>query len=121
MTHTKGPWKANLHHTTTQAGRTYAMVMADGIVPVAAVVLGVEGCGEEEGRANAHLIEAAPDMQEALKALNLAYRGIPFAASPKQLPALQAASEMAAAALAKAEGSAPKDSGPSNARPKGSS
>lgn len=61
--HTPGPWRANFHHTRRDGGRTYAMV-DDGksIVPLAAVTLGVEGCSEDEGRANAGLIAAAPEL-----------------------------------------------------------
>ena len=55
-------------------------------------------------KANARLIAAAPDLLGALKALNLAFFGIPFKAKPEELPALVAASEMARAAIAKAEG-----------------
>lgn len=67
--HTPGPWRPNFHHTHRDGGRTYAMV-DDGksIVPLAAVTLGVEGCSEDEGRANARLIAAAPDMLAALRA-----------------------------------------------------
>lgn len=43
--------------------------MANSIVPVAAVMLGVEGMSEDEGRANANLIEEAPDLLAALTAL----------------------------------------------------
>lgn len=67
MTHTPGPWRVNLHHTKTSAGRNYGFVMADGIVPIAAVTLGVEGVAEDEGRANAALIAAAPDLLAALQ------------------------------------------------------
>lgn len=63
---TKGPWTANLHHTQTQAGRTYGFVHAGAAVPIAAVTLGVEGMPEDEGRANARLIAAVLDLYEAL-------------------------------------------------------
>jgi hypothetical protein len=43
------------------------------LVPLAAVVLGVEGCSEEEGRANARLMAAAPDMLAVLKAVIVRY------------------------------------------------
>lgn len=63
VAHTPGPWIPNLHHTKDYAGRTHAFIMAVGaIVPVAAVVLGVEGCSQDEGRANARLIAAAPEL-----------------------------------------------------------
>lgn len=40
---TRGPWKANLHHTQKSAGRTYGFISGNGVVPVAAVTLCVEG------------------------------------------------------------------------------
>lgn len=63
--HTAAPWTANLHHTQERAGRTYGFIQADGVVPVAAVVLGVEGYSQDEGRANAKAIAATPDFMEA--------------------------------------------------------
>lgn len=57
--HTAGPCTVDFHHTKDYAGRTHAFVRAGSIVPLAAVVLGVEGCSQEEGRANAHLIAEA--------------------------------------------------------------
>lgn len=56
---TPGPWMANLHHTAVSAGRTYGFVFADGVVPVAAITIGVEGMPQDEGRANATLIALA--------------------------------------------------------------
>lgn len=69
MAHTPAPWRANLHHTQKQGGINHGFVFADSIVPLAAVVLGVEGMSEDEGRANAHLIAGAPDMLAALVAM----------------------------------------------------
>lgn len=44
------------------------MVLAKGhLVPIAAVPSGVEGYGREEGRANAQLIAAVPELLEALE------------------------------------------------------
>lgn len=61
--HSKGPWTVDLHHTRRNAGRTHAMVSSpDSIVPLAAVVLGVDGSIEEEGRANARLIGGTLDL-----------------------------------------------------------
>lgn len=57
--HTAGPCTVDFHHTKDYAGRTHAFIRAGSIVPLAAVVLGVEGCSQEEGRANAHLIAEA--------------------------------------------------------------
>jgi hypothetical protein len=53
---TPGPWTANLHHTQVTAGRTYGFIHAGAAVPIAAVTLGVEGCSQAEGRANAAFI-----------------------------------------------------------------
>jgi hypothetical protein len=64
--HTPGPWFANTHHEKRDGGRFYVFVTADGLVPVCAVGAGVEGFGREEGRANARLIAAAPDLLGAL-------------------------------------------------------
>jgi hypothetical protein len=67
-THTPGPWDDGIHHATTSSGRTVTHILAAGqAVPVAAVPLGVEGYGREEGEANARLIAAAPDMLHWLK------------------------------------------------------
>ncbi len=63
--HTPGPWHANLHHERRDGGRFYVYVTAESIVPIAGVPSGVEGFGREEGRANALLIAAAPDLLEA--------------------------------------------------------
>ena len=75
--HTPGPWTANLHHLQDYAGRTHAFIHATKpLVPLAAVVLAAEGCDDAEGRANAHLIAAAPDLLAAAQsaaALLMAY------------------------------------------------
>ncbi len=66
--HTKAPWDNGLHHAVWNGGRRYAHIRSHGnLVPIAAVVLGVEGYGHDEGEANARLIAAAPDMLAALK------------------------------------------------------
>ena len=70
--HTPGPWGDGIHHRTRSGGREVAHVHARGrtppdIVPIAAVPLGVEGYGFEEGCANARLIAASPEMLPALK------------------------------------------------------
>lgn len=60
-------WAVDLHRTYVQGGRTYAYVFNLGeLVPIAAVVIGVEGMPQDEGRARAHLIGAAPEMLAAL-------------------------------------------------------
>ena len=72
---TQGEWRANLHHTAVNAGRNHGFVMADSIVPLAAVVLGVEGCSEEEGRANIRRIAHAGTHYDALARALLASHG----------------------------------------------
>lgn len=64
--HTPAPWKADLHHLQQNGARTYAFVFADGLVPICGVHVCVEGMPDEEGRANARLIAAAPDLLAAL-------------------------------------------------------
>ena len=65
--HTPGPWTANLHHTQDYGGRAHAFIhAAKPLVPLAAVVLAAERCDQAEGRANARLIAAAPDLLETL-------------------------------------------------------
>lgn len=67
--HTPGPWTAHVHFAKTYGGRVHAMITAaDRLVPIGAVVLGVEGCSQNEGRANANMFTAAPAMFEALEA-----------------------------------------------------
>lgn len=66
-TFTPGPWTAQLHFAKDYAGRSHAFITNGSIVPLAAVVLGVEGCSQDEGRANARLIAAAPDLLTALE------------------------------------------------------
>lgn len=82
--YTKGPWAAQLHHPVRMGGRTYAMITsmtAPAIVPVGSVVLGVEGCSQQEGRANAHLIAAAPELDAAA---GMAITALSFAAERYQ-------------------------------------
>ena len=67
--HTPGPWADGIHHRQRDGGREFAYITANKVlVPVAAVPLGVEGYGFDEGCANAHLIAAAPDLLAALVA-----------------------------------------------------
>lgn len=56
---TQERWIAQLHHPKDYAGRAHAMITAHALVPLAAVVLGAEGCSHAEGRANARFIAAA--------------------------------------------------------------
>lgn len=66
--HTPGPWNDGLYHEGRDGGRFRTFVTSpDNIVPIACVPTGVEGYGREEGRANAHLIAAAPELLEACK------------------------------------------------------
>lgn len=68
--HTPGPWLADFHNERREGGRFITMVNGGNqLVPIAAVPSGVEGFGREEGRANASLIAAAPDLLEALEAI----------------------------------------------------
>lgn len=103
--HTPGPWTANLHHTRQDGGRTYGFIFADGVVPTAAVVLGVEGMPQDEGRANARLIAAAPDMLAALKLVD-AFAKADEAAGDDALwtDHFREMFEVVRAAIAKAEG-----------------
>ncbi len=61
--HTPGPWRADPRHTEKRGGLNHGFIISDSIVPLAAVVLGVEEMPEDEGRANTRLIAAAPDTQ----------------------------------------------------------
>ncbi len=63
---TPGPWTVQLHFAKDYAGRSHATVTAGALVPLAAVVLGVEGCSQDEGRANARLIACSPELYSAL-------------------------------------------------------
>lgn len=64
--HTAGPWTPDLHNLRTIGGRTYAFVHGGGIVPIAAIPLGVEGVSDAEGRANVRLIAAAPALLKSV-------------------------------------------------------
>lgn len=67
-THTPGPWVADFHNEQRDGGRFITHVRGGNqLVPIAAVPTGVEGYGREEGRANARLIAAAPDMLAQLR------------------------------------------------------
>lgn len=96
---TPGPWHADLHHTRRMGGRDYGFVRAKAIVPVAAVPLGVGGMSEDEGRANARLIAASPDLLEALQNILSLY--CTLTSGTDAIAA--AARDMAVAAIAKAE------------------
>lgn len=72
--HTPGPWIADFHNEQREGGRFITYVRGGNqLVPIAAVPTGVEGYGRDEGRANARLIAAAPDLlaavQDGLQAL----------------------------------------------------
>src|SRR6266550_596982 len=82
MKFTTGPWRPNLHHTQEQAGRTYGFIHAGTAVPIAAVTLGVEGMPQDEGRANARLIAATPELYNALKAITDCY-GVGYKSADK--------------------------------------
>lgn len=65
--HTPGRWFADFHNERREGGRFITMVTGGNqLVPVAAVPTGVDGYGRDEGRANARLIAAAPDLLAAL-------------------------------------------------------
>lgn len=68
--HVSGPWIADFHNEQRDGGRFITYVRGGNqLVPIAAVPTGVEGYGREEGRANARLIAAAPDLLAALSAI----------------------------------------------------
>ena len=98
MTSTPTPWRANLHHTQTRGGRNYGFIIADSIVPIAAILLGVEGMPEDEGRANAALIvravNAHADLLAALKWC-VKYDGECLGDNPDELHAAKAAIRLA--------------------------
>lgn len=90
--HTPGPWIADFHNEQRDGGRFITYVRGSNqLVPIAAVPTGVEGYGREEGRANAALIGAAPDLWLAVVELEARFGHV------KCLPI-----DMARAALAKA-------------------
>lgn len=90
--HTSGPWVADFHNEQRDGGRFITYVRGGNqLVPIAAVPTGVEGYGRDEGRANATLIEAAPDLWLAVVELEARFGHV------KCLPI-----DMARAALAKA-------------------
>ena len=70
--HTPAPWVNGIHHAQEQGGRTYAYVFAGGVVPVACVLVAVEGYGRPEGAANAALIAAAPHLAARVEKLEAA-------------------------------------------------
>lgn len=105
---TPGPWRPELHHTKRDGGRLYGFVhSANNLVPVAAIPLGVEGYGYDEGAANTHLIAAAPDGyafgEVAVKGLRI-MRDELRAAGGEPMPTVDAAISMGEAFLAKARG-----------------
>lgn len=105
--HTPGPWRADLHHTKQRGGLNHGYIIADSIVPLAAVVLGVEGVSEDEGRANARLIAAAPSMLAALKRFEkLAASWADEKALSAHVSALEAIQWEAQSLIAKATGEA---------------
>ncbi len=87
---TPGPWRAVEHEPAKYRIRGH-------VGPIEVDVAEVYGAPDD-----ARLIAAAPDLLEALKALNLAFFGIRIPATDEQLPAIIAASNMARAAIAKA-------------------
>lgn len=100
--HTLGPWTANLHHLQDYAGRSHAFIHANKpLVPLAAVVLAAEGTDDAEGRANARLIAAAPDLlkvaESALNAMEVYMTDLNICRSV--VPKLRAAITKATSAL----------------------
>lgn len=97
--HTKGPWLASPYSSVVGVVVTAQPDPTRNSVRIA-------GVGDAETRdeviANGALIAAAPDLLDALMALNAAFRGVPFKASPEQMPALKAASVKAHAAVVRA-------------------
>lgn len=73
---TARPWTGDLHHTQMSSGRTYGFIRAGGVVPLAAITLGVEGMSEAEGRANLALIIAAVNAWDKRAELIAALRAI---------------------------------------------
>lgn len=101
--HTLGPWRANLHPTQRQAGRTYGFIHAGAVVPIAAVTLGVAGMSQDEGRANARLIASAPELLAALERVEELTRApVDLVAHP--VTCMETIRALARAAIAKARG-----------------
>lgn len=100
--HTPGPW---ITHWSMASG-DYHWITRNGndheVIAKVAAFAPTDGDMEEEGKANAAMLTAAPDMYEALKALrdelNEMKYGKPFAGRP------HAKMDAADAAIAKAEG-----------------
>jgi hypothetical protein len=100
--YTPGPWLADFHNEEIAGGRFVTYVRGGNqLVPIAAVPTGVEGYGREEGRANARVIAAAPDLLAACEyqehIQSTAFKGDPAEAIAK-------VREMRRAAIAKATG-----------------
>lgn len=115
--HTPGPWFADLHNERRDGGRFYVFVTAAGLVPICAVTSGVEGYGRDEGRANANLIGAAPELLEALEKIAEATSAEDDAGENYRWDdregALDYAFATARAAIAKARGQSPLPLDPS--------
>lgn len=94
--HTLGPWSADFHNEQRDGGRFVTYVRGGNqLVPIAAVPTGVEGYGREEGRANARLIAAAPELLAALQKARNTLAGCGMA---------NIAADICDAAIAKARG-----------------
>lgn len=102
-TFTPGPWRTS---GTWQASCNGVEIKAQGCNVAVSVYRG----GTETPKANAHLIAAAPDMYEALLAMNLAFRpcsklvGAPGSTARMEWEFQVKAYEQSCAAIAKARG-----------------
>lgn len=71
MKHTKGPWHADVRLSGSENDRGWRVGGDDGtfVADVSPIIKNDRGDASEEGKANASLIAAAPDLLEACKGL----------------------------------------------------